>query len=141
MNKEIFYASALAVGSAISAYFGEWTTAIQTLLILMGADYLTGMIVAGVFHKSSKSDDGGLESFAGWKGLMRKGVQLLVVLVGAQLDALLGTGFVRDGIIIAFCLNETLSVVENAGLMGIPIPKVISQAITVLKQRAGEEKE
>ena len=127
------------VGSAIASLFGGWDAALVTLLIFMGVDYLTGLIVAGVFHQSPKSDGGALESRAGWKGLCRKGVTLLIVLVGCRLDVVMGSNFIRDTVVIAFIANETLSIIENAGLMGLPIPAVITKAIEVLKKKAESE--
>ena len=124
------------VGGAVASYFGGWDAALQTLVILMAVDYITGLIVAGVFHTSPKTKTGALESRAGWKGLCRKGTTLLVVLVACQLDAIIGSSFVRDATVIAFSCNEAISIVENAGLMGIPIPAAVSKAIDVLKQRA-----
>ena len=129
------------VGSVIASYFGGWDTALQTLVVLMAVDYITGLIVAGVFHTSPKTKTGALESRAGWKGLCRKGTTLLVVLVACQLDAIIGSSFVRDAAVIAFSCNEAISIVENAGLMGIPIPAAVSKAIDVLKQRADANKE
>lgn len=115
------------------------TEKLTTLLIFMGIDYLTGLIVAGVFHQSPKSEGGALESRAGWKGLCRKGVTLLIVLVGCRLDVVMGSNFIRDAVVIAFIANETLSIIENAGLMGLPIPAVITKAIEVLKKKAESE--
>ena len=80
--------------------------------------------------------DQDLESKAGWKGLIRKGETLLIVLVACQLDAVIGGSFVRDAAIIGFSANEAISIVENAGLMGLPIPAAITKAIDILKQRA-----
>lgn len=123
-------------GSCIATLFGGWDAALTTLLIFMGVDYVTGLIVAGVFHKSQKSADGALESRAGWKGLCRKGTTLLVVLVACRLDMVTGSNFIRDATIIAFIANETLSIIENAGLMGVPIPAIVVKAIDILKQKA-----
>lgn len=95
----------------------------------MGVDYVTGLIVAGVFHASPKTENGALESRAGWKGLCRKGMTLLVVLVAFRLDMVMGSNFIRDAAIIAFIANETISIIENAGLMGVPIPAVVVKAI------------
>lgn len=124
------------VGSAIAALFGGWDAALITLMIFMAVDYVTGLLVAGVFHNSEKTPNGTLESRAGWKGLCRKGVTLLVVLVACRLDLVTGANFIRDAVVIGFIANETISIVENAGLMGIPIPAVIMQAIDVLKHKA-----
>lgn len=126
-------------GSVIASLFGGWDAALVTLLIFMGVDYVTGLIVAGVFHTSEKTENGTLESRAGWKGLCRKGVTLLVVLVACRLDLMMGSNFIRDAVVIAFVVNETISIIENAGLMGIPIPAVITKAIEVLKKKAESE--
>lgn len=126
------------IGGGIAALFGGWSAALTTLLIFMGIDYLTGLIVAGVFHTSNKTDGGALESRAGWKGLCRKGVTLLIVLVACRLDLVIGSNFIRDAVVIAFITNETISIIENAGLMGVPIPKVLIKAIEVLKQKSEE---
>lgn len=127
------------VGGAISNLFGGWTGAMTTLIIFMVIDYLTGLIVAGVFKKSSKSKNGALESRAGFKGLCRKGVILLILLVASRLDNMLNTNYIKDAVCIAFVANETISIIENAGLMGIPIPSVITKAIEVLKNKSEEE--
>lgn len=128
-----------AIGGAIAQAFGGWTSALTTLVIVMGVDYITGLIVAGVFHRSSKSKTGTLSSCAGFKGLCKKGVMLLIVLVATRLDIMIGTSFIKDCCVISFVCNETISITENAGLMGIPIPQVITKAIDVLKSK--EEKE
>ena len=122
-------------GSAITYLFGGWDAAMITLMIFMGIDYTTGLIVAGVFKKSSKTQTGALESKAGWIGLCRKGMTLLIVLIGCRLDILLGSNFIRDAVIIGYIANETISIVENAGLMGVPIPGVITKAIEILKKK------
>jgi toxin secretion/phage lysis holin len=131
------------IGGFIAAAFGGWNSALTTLLIFMGIDYITGLVVAGVFHKSPKSANGSLESKAGWKGLCRKGTSLLVVLIACRLDVLMGTTIMRDGTIIAYIINETISIIENAGLMGVPIPSAITKAIEMLKtkeeEKAGDE--
>ena len=122
-------------GSALAQVFGGWDAGMKTLMTLMAIDYASGLIVAGVFHNSPKSESGALESRAGLKGLIRKGYMLLFVLIGAQLDVMLDVSFVRDGVIIGFVLNELLSIVENAGLMGIPLPKAVTNVIELLKKK------
>ena len=139
--KEGIFTGIGVVGGFIASLFGGWDAALVTLIIFMGVDYLTGLIVAGVFHNSEKTETGTLESRAGWKGLCRKGVSLLVVLVACRLDLVIGSNCIRDSVVIAFIANETLSIVENAGLMGIPIPAVIARAIDVLKKKAESEDE
>ena len=120
---------------AAASVFGGWTAALTTLLVFMLVDYASGLIVAGVFHVSPKSENGALESRAGWKGLIRKCMTLLAVLIGARLDILLGTVYIKDALIIAFCVNELLSIIENWGLMGLPMPKIMTDAVELLKAK------
>lgn len=123
------------IGGAISKWFGGWDAALTTLVIFMTLDYLSGMIVAGVFHKSNKSEGGGLKSTVGWQGICRKGITLAIVLIACRLDLLLGTSYIKDAVVIGFCVNELISIVENAGLMGVPMPDAIKKAVDVLKSR------
>ena len=123
------------VGSLVASLFGGWTASLTTLLIFMGIDYLSGLIVAGVFHNSPKTETGALESRAGLKGLIRKFTMLLFVLIGYRLDVAVGTTYIRDAVCIAFMANELISIVENAGLMGLPIPAIITNAIDILKKK------
>lgn len=127
------------IGSAVASAFGGWDAAMITLISVMVVDYLTGILVAGVFHNSPKTENGTLESKAGWKGLCRKGVTLLIVLVATRLDIILGTGFIRDAVVIGYITNEIISIIENAGLMGVPIPSAIEKAIEVLQSKGEEE--
>lgn len=122
-------------GSCIASLFGGWSASLTTLLIFMLIDYVTGLVVAGVFHKSPKTENGGLESKAGLKGLIRKCTMLMFVLVGHRLDLAVGTNYIRDAVCIAFMVNELISIVENSGLMGLPIPSVITNAIEVLNHK------
>ena len=134
--KEMILTVTGCLGAAIAAVFGGWSAGLTTLIIFMAVDYATGLIVAGVFHRSPKSDGGALESRAGWKGLVRKGVTLLIVLIACRLDIMLGVTYIRDAVVIAFIVNESLSILENAGLMGVPIPAAITKAIELLKDNS-----
>lgn len=123
-------------GSFIASLFGGWDTGLITLLVFMGIDYVSGLIVAGVFHNSRKTKTGALESRTGWKGLCRKAMTLLFVLIAYRLDMVMGTSYIRDTVIIGFIANELISIVENAGLMGIPLPGVLAKAIDILTQKS-----
>lgn len=128
------------IGAFFADLFGGWDSSLITLLIFMTIDYLTGLAVAGIFHTSPKTDTGTLESKAGWKGLCRKCMTLLFVLIGTRLDIIIGTTYIRDAVCIAFITNELISIVENAGLMGLPVPEVIIKAIDVLKKKNNDKK-
>lgn len=124
-----------AIGAFVSSIFGGWDAGLTTLVIFMAIDYLTGLIVAGVFHKSGKTENGALSSKAGLQGIAKKIMMLLLVLVAVRLDILTGTNYVRDAVIIALCGNELISIIENAGLMGVPIPRKLKGAIEVLSRK------
>ena len=134
MSKSAFCAALGALGGVLASAFGGWDASLQILVLFMGVDYATGLVVAGVFHASPKSQSGALESRAGLKGLLRKFAMLLVVCVAYAVDVLMGTSFLRDAVVIAFIVNEALSILENAALMGVPIPNVILNSLEVLKQ-------
>ena len=140
MTKNILISIIGVIGSAIASAFGGWTTGLTTLVIFMAIDYITGLIVAGVFHKSTKTETGTLESRAGFKGLCRKGAMLLVVLVSHRLDLAVGTAYIKDAVIIAFMANEAISIIENAGLMGVPMNDTLKNAIDVLQKKGSGSK-
>ena len=127
--------------SSIVSLCGGWSTSLQTLIIVMIVDYITGVIVAAVFKTSRKTQTGGLESMTGWKGLCRKGMTLMIVLVAYQLDLVVGVDWIRDAVIIGFILNEVISITENAGLMGIKLPGPIMNAIELLRKKVDDSKE
>ena len=126
-------------GAAVAKALGGWDNAVFTLIIFMCIDYAMGLIVAGVFKKSEKSENGGLSSRVCWVGLARKVITLLFVVIAYRLDLLIGTDYIRTGVIIAFCASELISICENAGLMGVPLPSVITKAIDILKNRSEDD--
>ena len=140
MRANILYSLVGAVGGFVAMVFGGWSDALITLIVFMALDYVTGLIVAGIFKKSKKSENGALESRAGFKGLCRKGVALMIVLVAVRLDIIMHTTYIKDAVIIAFVANESISIIENAGLMGIPVPGIIARAIDVLRNESEKAK-
>lgn len=133
--KESFCISVGAAGSLIAGLFGGFDASMITLLVFMSIDYITGLIVASV-KKSPKSKSGGLSSTAGLKGLGKKCTELLLVLVSVRLDIALGTTYIRDTICIGFTVNELLSIIENAGLLGVPMPAALKNAIEILQNKS-----
>lgn len=126
-------------GAWIAGWFGGWNSAMTTLLLFMVADYLTGLIVAGVFNRSPKTSTGALQSKAGFIGLIKKGMILLILLIACRLDMLLNTTIIRDGACISFILNELISIIENLGLMGVYIPPPVVKAIDILKSKVPDQ--
>lgn len=127
------------IGSAILYLFGGWDKDMQTLVTVMVIDYLTGLMVAGVFKKSPKTESGGLKSDIGFKGLCKKFIVLMVVAMMYRIDVFLGINYLRDLCIIGFIINEVISITENAGLV-IDLPPIVKQAIDILNKKAAEKK-
>lgn len=133
--KQIICTAIGILGGAAAWAFGGWDTALATLVICMGVDYVSGSLVALVFHKSSKTPTGSYNSAYGLKGLCKKGLMLLFVLVAVQIDRLLGSAYIRDAVCIGFAANEILSIIENLGLAGIPMPQVVIDALEQLQKK------
>lgn len=138
ISPDKFYVCGI-VGTVAAAIVGGWDGAMLTLSIFMAVDYLSGVVLAAVFKRSPKTATGSLESRAGLKGFFRKGGMLLIVIVAYRLDLTAGlNGVLRSGTIYALIANEALSILENIGLMGVPMPKALMQAVEQLRERADE---
>ncbi|MGN1119541.1 MAG: holin family protein [Oscillospiraceae bacterium] len=126
------------VGAAIAEAFGGWDDAIIALIIFMAIDFIMGLLCALVFGKSDKSDNGALSSAACWRGLVKKVCTLLMVVMSHYIDVIADLSFVRNAVVIAFCVAEAISICETAGLMGIlpeGVQRVLTKAIDVLKNK------
>ena len=139
--KDLISAAVGMTAGVLSWLVGGFDAPVLALVICMGVDYVTGLIVAGVFHASPKTDGGGLDSRVGWKGLARKLVTVLIVVVANLADLLLEVHYIRDAAVAAFCANECLSILENAGLMGIRIPNILTSALEKLREKGEEDGE
>lgn len=137
--KELMCVIVGAIGGYATSLLGGWDVALQTLIIFMIIDYMTGCVVAAVFKKSTKTESGKLSSRVGFKGLCRKGMVLSIVLVATQLDKVAGSEIVRNAVIIGYIANESISILENAGLMGLPIPDVLRQTIDLLTKKESDK--
>lgn len=124
------------IGGAAAAALGGWDTSMQLLVIAMIVDYITGILVAAVWHKSAKSESGALESRAGFKGLIRKGCIIALVLVAHYMDLAIGTQYIRDALVIGFAANEIISVLENLSLMGIQYPEILKKALDIMQDKS-----
>ena len=126
------------VAGGIVTILGGADVVLKTLFIIMLLDYLTGMIVALVFHTSTKTTTGTYSSSIGFRGIVRKCVIILMVFVAHRLDVLLDTTVIRNSVCFAYIVNDLASIVENVGLMGVPVPQKIADAIDILKNKEEE---
>ncbi len=131
-----------AIGGMVVGMYGGWTPGSRVLVILMAVDYFTGLGCALTGH-SAKTESGHFWSKVAFLGLLKKGVIMLVILVAAQLDQVMGGGegvtLFRSAAEFFYIASEGLSVVENAGLLGVPVPKGIRQALEVLRDKNDTE--
>lgn len=134
-------AALAAAGSWIANALGGWDASMQVLVALMVADYLTGVLVAAVWHKSNKSSSGTLNSVAGFKGILKKCMILLLVWIGVLLDDATGANYIRMAVILFFIGNEGISLLENLGLMGVPFPAFLRRALEALRDQGDKGKE
>ena len=138
--KNAFLSLIGVIGASVACFFGGLDKGLQILIIFMFIDYVTGVLVAGVFGNSKKKNSNGkLVSCIGWKGLIRKVLTVVVAIMAHLLDDYLGTSFIQDLTVISFLSNELISIVENLGLCGVPIPKVILKAIDILNEKANKD--
>lgn len=137
--KDIFCWVCAIVSSAILYLVGDITMPFIILLVFICTDYITGLILSGVFKKSKKTESGGLSSEIGFKGLIKKVCIIICVIVANLLDTVLGTNYIRNVVIISFMTNEVISIIENLGLIGVKIPKAITNAIDILKKKEDGE--
>lgn len=135
MSRDALCTAAGIFGAAAAWAFGDWDKAMAALVTCMAVDYISGSMVALVFHKSAKTPSGAYNSGYGLKGLCKKCLMLLFVLVAVRIDRLMGTAYVRDAVCIGFSTNEALSIVENLGLAGVPMPDKVTKALEQLKKK------
>lgn len=141
--KHTILAAAAMAGSVISDAFGGWDGFLKLLICMMICDYICGILVAALFGRSNKSATGALDSRAGFRGLVKKCMILMLVWLGAQMDAALELGYARTAVCLFFIGNEGLSLLENIGLMGVPYPAFLKSALEALHERgdAGAQEE
>lgn len=133
--KNLVLATLAAAGAAVTQALGGWDISLKALVAFMAVDYVTGLIVAGVFRRSPKTERGALSSHAGFIGLLRKCDILLLVLLAAMLDNITGSGFIRTGVCLFFTANEGLSILENLGLMGVPYPQFLRDMLEAMRKK------
>ncbi|QDH19554.1 phage holin family protein [Saccharibacillus brassicae] len=125
------YALSGVFGSITSYAFGGWSGLLEILLLFFAVDYLSGMFAS---IKTGK----GLKSSVGFWGLLKKGLMMLMVLLGHRIDLALGLNIVMNGTIFFWLSNEAVSIIENYGRLGLKLPPVFRKMITILQEKSGE---
>lgn len=124
------------IAGAIAGLFGEWTTTLTILVVVMAIDYISGVLVAAC-GKSLKTEAGGLSSKVGFIGIAKKGFIMLLVLLATMLDRAIGneTMVFQTSLVFYYIANEGLSVLENAALMGLPFPEKLKKTLETLRDK------
>jgi len=131
--KAALLTAAGTAGGVLAKLLGGFDHMLMALIVFMAVDTISGWLAAIFFKASKKTKSGRLSSSAGFRGLVKKGCVLMLVVVAVHLDGLLGTNsLTRDAVIIAFSANELLSILENMGTMGIKLPDVLVNALDIL---------
>lgn len=131
---------ACAVAGAIAGIFGEWNALLTILAVCMVLDYISGLIVAAM-GKSNKTEGGGIDSKAGFIGLAKKALIMLIVLLATVLDKALGTDRMvfQTAAACYYIANEGISIIENAGKIGVPVPGALKKALEQLRDKNDSE--
>lgn len=116
-------------GALVTTLYGEWTHALNVLLIAMAIDYVTGVLAAAVSKKKC------IDYKVGAKGIAKKTTILLIVAVGHLADEVLSTNIVMMAITYAYLANEGLSIIENAEVIGVPVPNVVKMAYQTIGEK------
>ena len=128
-----------ALTTGLLKVIGEPTQDLKILLLLMVIDLIVGFTVSAVWHKSSKTKSGKVSSKVMFKGIVKKILTLVLVVVAYQLDILLGYNVIRHVAIIAFIVQEIISIIENIAITGIKSPEIITKALDVLERSVKDE--
>lgn len=128
MKQNIFNGGIALIGGAITFLFGEWSQLLSLFLFVIILDYISGLSASVIEGK-------GLNSAVGYKGLIKKFAIILIIALSYQIDKALGLDVIMSGTIYFFLANELISVVENYGRMGLPLPDQIKKVIQILKEK------
>ncbi|MED1128774.1 phage holin family protein [Bacillus paralicheniformis] len=129
-----FHKGVIAVpGGIVGFLFGGWSVLLTILSVLVIIDYVSGLAAAGI--------NGEMKSKIGYIGIARKVFVFVIVGVAHMIDLLLIESGIEMGFlvmtvtIVFYCINELISITENAGKMGVYVPEPITKAIEILKQQ------
>ncbi|NOU65241.1 holin [Paenibacillus sp. LMG 31461] len=128
MNQICFNLITAVLGAIATYTFGGWSELISLFLMAILVDYVTGIA-------ASIKEQQGLNSQVGYWGLARKGLMLLVIMLAHRMDILLDTDLMMTGAIYFYLANEFISITENYGRLGLPLPVFLKQMIQVLRSK------
>lgn len=125
MKDKVIMGGFAGIAATVTYLYGGWSDIIALLVLLIVIDYLSGFAVA--------YSNGKLSSSQGFKGITKKILMLLIVALAFRIDIVLNTEIIFLASVWFYIANELLSITENAGKLGVPIPPSILKGIEVLK--------
>lgn len=128
-----------AFGTMLINIIGKPTDELMILLLLMIIDLITGTLVSAIWHKSSKTKSGKLSSRVMFKGIAKKLLSIVIVVIAYQLDILLNIDMIRYIVIITLIIEEILSIIETITLTGFKVPTIISKSLDILERRISDD--
>ncbi|MDO3408561.1 phage holin family protein [Saccharibacillus sp. CPCC 101409] len=129
MGEQLIKGAVAAFGAVVGYLFGGWNMLINLLVILVVLDWLTGWAAAWV--------RGELRSRIGFEGIVRKVAIFVVMAIAHLVDNVLGDlHLFRDAVVFFYLANELLSVIENLGKIGVPMPPVIRDAVRIFESKS-----
>ena len=135
-----------AIAGAIASFFTTMPPLVYVLIGVMSIDFLTGLM-CGALGKSKKTENGYLASHEAFRGLMKKMLIILVVVLAACLDyaVSLGAGITFEAVMGATCLwfiaSEGLSILENVASMGVPVPTILLNLLEIMRKKGDGQQE
>lgn len=136
MTRESISVLCGSIGAFLGSLFGGFDIALRVALIFMVSDWIIGVLVTLVFKSSSKTEDGKLSSKVMFTGLIKKGFMLTMVLIGHNLDLLLGMEIIRIGVCYYIIAMELTSLMESWSISGLPHPKLFDKILEVLNEKS-----
>jgi len=118
----------MVVGAALTALLGVWDMVLRVLVLFVALDYITGVAAAWANKK--------LSSEIGARGILKKVLLFVIVALAHQLDKAVGQEVFRSLVLWFYLANESLSIIENCGRAGVPIPAFLKAALEQLKKKA-----
>lgn len=131
-----------ALAGAVAGLFGAWSPLLTILVAVMALDYVSGLIVAAC-GRSPKTEGGRLSSKAGFVGIARKALMLLLIGLATLVDRALGNSAMifQTSLASYYVANEGLSILENAALLDVRFPEKLKKALETLREREEESGE
>ncbi|MCR8645595.1 phage holin family protein [Paenibacillus sp. N1-5-1-14] len=132
MNQTVFNFASGFFGTVITYAFGTWNELLSFFVIAILIDIISGVT-------ASMKEGKGISSAVGFKGSVKKVFMFVAILLAHRMDVLMSSDFIMTGAIYFYLANELVSIIENYGRLGLPLPPQIKDMITALKRNSDDK--